>query len=70
MSGVLTILLYIAAAALFIVLALGIINLVRTDDRQASRSNQLMRWRIGVQAIAVLILVAMGVAAGAINLGS
>lgn len=69
MQGILTILLYVTAAALLIVLALGLFNLTRRDAKQASRSNQLMRWRIGVQAVAVLILVGMGVAAGAINFG-
>ncbi len=69
MSGFLTILLYVSAAALLFVLALGLFNLTREDARQASRSNQLMRWRIGIQAICVAILVAMGVAAGAINFG-
>ena len=69
MQPFLTILLYIVAAALLIVLALGLINLTRSDARQASRSNLLMRWRIGIQAVAVLILVLLGVAAGAINIG-
>ncbi|MEM9670575.1 MAG: HIG1 domain-containing protein [Pseudomonadota bacterium] len=61
--------LYIGAAALLIVLLLGIVNLTRTDKRQASRSNLLMRWRIGVQAFCVLILVIMGFAAGSISFG-
>lgn len=65
----LTILLYIAAAALLVVLALGLFNMTRKDAKQASRSNQLMRWRVGIQAIAVGLLVLMGVAAGAIQLG-
>ncbi|MEL6324145.1 MAG: twin transmembrane helix small protein [Pseudomonadota bacterium] len=69
MEQVLSILLYIAAAGLLVVLALGIINLTRRDERQASRSNMLMRWRIGIQAVAIVILVAMGVAAGAISFG-
>ncbi|MEL7480215.1 MAG: HIG1 domain-containing protein [Pseudomonadota bacterium] len=69
MEQVLSILLYIAAAGLLVVLALGIINLTRRDERQASRSNMLMRWRIGIQAVAIMILVAMGVAAGAISFG-
>lgn len=69
MQGPLTILLYIAAGALLLVLAFGLLNLARTDDRQASRSNQLMRWRIGIQAVCILLLVALGFAAGAINLG-
>jgi len=69
MQGPLTILLYIAAAALLLVLAFGIFNLARTDEKQASRSNMLMRWRIGIQAICILILIALGFAAGVINFG-
>lgn len=69
MQGPLTILLYVAAAALLIVLAMGIFNLARTDDKQASRSNQLMRWRIAIQAVCILILVALGFAAGVIDFG-
>lgn len=67
MQGPLTILLYIGAGALLLVLAMGIFNLARTDDKQASRSNQLMRWRIAIQAVCILLLVALGFAAGAIN---
>ena len=69
MQAPLTILLYVAAAALLIVLAMGIFNLARTDEKQASRSNQLMRWRIAIQAVCILILVALGFAAGVINFG-
>ncbi len=57
--------LYAAIAAVFIVLALGVINLVRTDSQARSRSNKLMRLRVLVQFIAIIILVALGVAAGA-----
>lgn len=70
MPQFLTILLYVTAAALLFVLALGIFNLTRADAKQASRSNMLMRWRIGIQAIAILVLVAMGIAAGAITFGN
>lgn len=69
MQGPLAILLYIAAAALLVVLALGVFNMTRKDAKQASRSNQLMRWRIGIQAICILLLVLLGFAAGAIHLG-
>ena len=69
MQGILPIILYIVAAALLVVLALGLINLTRKDAKQASRSNILMRWRIGIQALAVGVLVLMGLAAGAINFG-
>jgi len=69
MQGILPIILYIVAAALLVVLALGLFNMTRKDAKQASRSNVLMRWRIGIQALAVGVLVLMGIAAGAINFG-
>ena len=58
---------YIALAALVIVLGLGIANLARTDDNQASRSNKLMRLRVLVQAIAIALLCALAFAAGAFS---
>lgn len=68
MEGALTIGFYIALAGVFIILALGLINLLRQDEGQASRSNKLMRMRVLVQFIAVLILVALGFVTGAISL--
>ena len=56
---------YIAIGAVFVVLAIGIVNLVRTDAKSASRSNKLMRLRVLVQFIAIILLVALGAAAGA-----
>ena len=56
--------LYAAIGAVFIVLALGVINLVRTDDQARSRSNKLMRLRVLVQFIAVIILVLLGIVSG------
>ncbi|KJS35569.1 MAG: hypothetical protein VR74_15505 [Hyphomonas sp. BRH_c22] len=60
---------YVGIAALVIVLGLGIANLARTDENQASRSNKLMRMRIFVQAIVIAILVALGALAGAFKIG-
>jgi Hypoxia induced protein conserved region len=60
---------YIALAALVIVLGLGIANIARTDDNQASRSNKLMRLRVLVQAIVIALLVGLGMAVGAIKIG-
>ena len=57
--------LYAAIGAVFIVLALGVINLVRTDSQARSRSNKLMRLRVLVQFIAIIILVLLGVVTGA-----
>lgn len=63
----LSILLYVALAALLVVLGLGIANLARTDDNQPSRSNKLMRMRIFIQAIVIALLVIIGFAVGAIR---
>lgn len=63
----LTLLFYVALAALLVILGLGIANMVRTDENQPSRSNKLMRMRVIVQAIAIALLVAIGFAAGAIH---
>ena len=58
---------YAAVAAVFIVLAVGVFNLTRTDSKAVSRSNHLMRLRVLVQFIAVILLVLIGWAAGAFN---
>jgi len=63
----LTLLFYVALAALLVILGLGIANMVRTDENQPSRSNKLMRMRVIVQAVAIALLVAIGFAAGAIH---
>jgi formate hydrogenlyase subunit 3/multisubunit Na+/H+ antiporter MnhD subunit len=56
---------YIAIGAVFLVLAFGVVNLLRTDANAASRSNKLMRLRVLIQFIAILLLVGLGAAAGA-----
>jgi len=58
---------YVAMAAVLIILVVGIINLARTDEGQASRSNQLMRLRVIMQFVAVMFVVAIGWFAGAFN---
>jgi hypothetical protein len=60
----LTIALYVVIAILFVVLAVGIINLLRTDSKARSRSNHLMRLRVAVQAVAVVIIVLLGFVTG------
>ncbi|WP_084420589.1 twin transmembrane helix small protein [Henriciella litoralis] len=67
MANILTIGFYIALAVLVVILVLGIANLARTDDAQASRSNKLMRLRVLVQAIAIALLCALGFAVGAFS---
>jgi heme/copper-type cytochrome/quinol oxidase subunit 2 len=56
---------YIAIGAVFVVLAFGVVNLVRTDGQAPSRSNRLMRLRVLIQFIAILLLVALGAMSGA-----
>jgi hypothetical protein len=47
----------IAIIAVFIVLVLGLVNMMRGGS--SNRSQMLMRWRVGLQFIAILLL--MGV---------
>lgn len=69
MQSLLTIGFYVALAGVAVVLFLGLANLVRKDDKQVSRSNQLMRLRVILQAIAIAFLVLIGIVAGAIKFG-
>lgn len=69
MQNILGIGLYVVMGGLVVVLALGIINLVRQDENQPSRSNKLMRLRVIFQAVAILLLVIIGIAAGAVKFG-
>ena len=65
MQNGLTIVLYVVLGILFVVLAIGIGNLVRTDKNARSRSNQLMRLRVAVQFVAVVIIALIGWVFGA-----
>ena len=47
---------FVAMAAVLVVLVVGIANLAITGDKARSRSNQLMRLRVLVQFIAVVLL--------------
>lgn len=58
METAINIALPIALVAVLIVLTLGVLTLVRGGPGAKSRSNQLMRWRVGLQFIAVLVLAA------------
>lgn len=69
MQSLLTTGFYIALAGIVIVLFLGLANLTRRDDKQVSRSNQLMRLRVLLQAVAIGLLVLIGIVAGAIKFG-
>ncbi|MEM6534693.1 MAG: HIG1 domain-containing protein [Pseudomonadota bacterium] len=68
MTGTLMIGFYLALAALVAILIAGMVNLVRSDEGQASRSNQLMRARVVAQAVVVGILVILGIVLGSIRL--
>ena len=68
MATALTIGLYVAIGLLVVVLIMGLVNLTRTDDGQPSRSNQLMRVRVMVQAAVIAILVLLGIVLGSIKL--
>jgi hypothetical protein len=61
----LTYILYAVIGVVFVVLAFGVFNLVRTDAEARSRSNKLMRLRVVVQFIAILLVAAIGFVAGA-----
>ncbi len=68
MATILSYALFVGVAALVVVLALGLINLLKEGDEQRSRSNQLMRMRIAVQAGVIGILVLLGIVLGSIKL--
>lgn len=60
--------LYLAMGLLVVILLMGVINLVRSDPKQQSRSNQLMRLRVLIQFIAIIILVILGFVSGMIKI--
>lgn len=62
-----TVIFFGALGAVFIVLTLGVVNLVRTDSQARSRSNKLMRLRVLVQFIAIIVLVLLGWAVAALR---
>ena len=47
----------IALAAVFIVLMMGLFNMMRGGD--SNRSQRLMRWRVGLQFVAIVIVLLM-----------
>lgn len=46
----------VVALLVFLVLAAGLINLLRTDG--GNTSQLLMRWRVGLQFVAIVLIVA------------
>jgi len=53
----LDIMILLAIAAVTVTLGLGLYSLFRGGAYARSHSNRLMRWRVGFQALAVLLLV-------------
>lgn len=47
---------YIATGAVAVVLVLGLANMFRRGS--ANTSQNLMRWRVGLQAVAIVVLMA------------
>ena len=45
----------VALAAVFIVLLLGLFNMMRGGN--SNRSQMLMRWRVGLQFVAIIVMV-------------
>ena len=45
----------IALAAVFIVLVMGLFNMMRGGN--SNRSQMLMRWRVGLQFVAIVVMV-------------
>ncbi|MBP9694095.1 MAG: twin transmembrane helix small protein [Alphaproteobacteria bacterium] len=56
MNSVVAIVLVFALVAVFATLVLGLINMLRGDSKeQSARSNQLMRWRVVLQGVAIAL---------------
>ena len=45
---------YIAVGAVFVVLIMGLVNMFRGGS--ANTSQKLMRWRVGLQFVAIIVL--------------
>lgn len=56
MQGTLHIIAFVALAAVFIVLVIGVINMGR--DKTGRRAQLLMRWRVALQFIAIVVMMA------------
>ena len=58
MDRLFLILIPVSLAAVLITLGLGVYSLARGGEYARKHSNKLMRWRVGLQFVAVVILVA------------
>jgi len=61
----LNILIVIAMLGLLVTLGLGLFNMARGGEGSSARSNILMRYRVGIQFVAVILLVIGFIAKGA-----
>ncbi len=57
--GALDYLLIAVLAAVVVVLLLGVLSMARGGDAGRKYSNKMMRWRVGLQFLAVIVIVAM-----------
>ena len=64
MTEVLLIALPILLVATVVSLGLGLVTLAGDDERHRRRSNRLMQWRVGLQGLAVIVLLALVAFAG------
>lgn len=57
MSTTLSVLIALALLSVLGVLGLGLVSMVRGGQNAAKNANRLMRWRVGLQFLAVLLIV-------------
>lgn len=56
MGDIINILIFVAILAVTVTLGFGLWSLHRGGDADRSRSNKLMRLRVGLQAVAIVLL--------------
>jgi len=66
MEIILNILIVVALLALLVTLGLGLFNMARGGEGSSARSNILMRYRVGIQFVAVMLLVVGFISKGAL----
>jgi hypothetical protein len=49
----------VAVLAVAVVLVLGLVNMIRQGPGASNRSQTFMRWRVGLQFLAILAIVAV-----------
>lgn len=64
MNTLIIALIVVAAAAVAVTLVRGILTMASGRDVTGARSNRLMTWRVALQAIAVLLVVALFLLSG------